>query len=64
MSRVNFEDVRDRLRDDIWQLLVKYEQEYGVFLHNIEVNSLLTRRLGEEEIGKRVYSHFTIEVIA
>ena len=64
MSQVNFERVRDDLRNDIWDLLTKYEHDYGVFLGSVSVGSILTRRVGDECEGKRVYTNLSIEVIA
>ena len=64
MSQVNFERVRDDLRNDIWSLLTKYEQDYGVFLGSVSVGSILTRRSCDEGEGKRVYTNLSIEIIA
>ena len=65
MSQVNFERVRDDLRNDIWDLLTKYEHNYGVFLGSVSINSILTKHDdGDECKEKRVYTNLSIEIIA
>lgn len=56
----DLEVIRESMKRELWDILVRYQDDYGVFLFAADVNSMQHHTWGGP--SKRVYTKFEIEV--